>query len=134
MFDGSFVEVGDRLTTGTRSHRDLLRLWGRARLAAHLIDELVALFCYTGEMPESSDLELVLCAMLSRVRVHDPGDTSLPRGIVSRRRHLREEARVLGEGGRGPRAVELMTGIGSCAKRAFLREMSHASEARTRPA
>lgn len=117
--DGAWVNVGDRLTHGTRSHRDLLRLWGRSRLAAHMLGELVEAFSRAGAYPDSADLELVLCAMLDRVRVHDAGDSGLPVGIVSRARYLLARDQAVRAGVRAPRATERLEGIGPLARRAL---------------
>lgn len=114
---GGFVDVGSTLTYGICSHRDLLRLWGRERVAELMLEELREIFARSGETPEEAHLELVVAAMLSRVRVRDAGDTSLSVGsLVSRSRWLRARDEARARGLREPRVTEWLSGISQLAR------------------
>ncbi len=68
---GDTVDTGDALTSGSRSHRDLLRLWGAARFAAHAGEELERLFALSPAPIDTRALDLV---------VRPPADRDEPGG------------------------------------------------------
>jgi hypothetical protein len=68
--DGDPVRAGDALTWGPRRPRDLLALWGRERLGAHLLEALVCCLAQSRVLVADVHLELVVRAMLRWSRVH----------------------------------------------------------------
>ncbi|MBZ0116711.1 MAG: hypothetical protein K8H88_06945, partial [Sandaracinaceae bacterium] len=85
------VERGDPLGGGERSHRDLLRLFGRRFIAQHMIDEIDLPMA---TLVERRHLELVVWAMLRHVRVVASPWSDLRRGSIV----PRDDPRLLRDG------------------------------------
>lgn len=75
--DGQRVEVGDTVLDGERDHRELVRLWDRARMEQHLLAELAEVFANAGRAVDLRSLELVV-----REMVYDAPDGLRLRGIA----------------------------------------------------
>jgi DNA-directed RNA polymerase subunit beta' len=85
FFTGDMVSAGDMLADGIINPKDLLRVLGPERAAAHVIGEVQKV--YRSQAVEMNDkhLEIVIRKMLSKVQITDSGDTDfVAEEIVSR--------------------------------------------------
>jgi len=111
---GDTVCAGDALVQGWRSHHRLLRAWGEARLADHMVEELEAESMQRGMRVPRVYWSLVVRAMLDWRRVRNPGDTGLRRNAVLARGEFEEvQRRTVAQGGARATAVTVLRGVGA---------------------
>jgi DNA-directed RNA polymerase subunit beta' len=110
--DGSRVRAGQPLTKGLVDPQDVLRILGRDAVQLYLVKEVQKVYRSTGVYINDKHIEVIVRQMLRRVRVDDPGDTSLLPGELEDRFQFEEmNARVIAEGGEPATAQTVLLGV-----------------------
>ena len=82
---GDYVQAGDPLTEGPLVPHDILKIRGEEALWQYMLDEVQNVYRAQGVPINDKHIEMVLSAMLRKVRVENPGDTDLlPHEIVDK--------------------------------------------------
>ena len=110
--EGDFVRSGDPLMDGAANPHDILKIKGEAELANYLVDEIQEVYRLQGVKINDKHIEVIVRAMLRRVRVRHPGDTTfLADEAVEKWRYEEENERVVNAGGRPAQNEPLLLGI-----------------------
>ena len=80
--DGSIVKRGDRLTDGSLSPHDVLRISGLEAVQNYLIQEVQAVYRQQGVDINDKHIEIIVRQMMRKVKIEDAGDTELLTGSV----------------------------------------------------
>ena len=80
--DGSMVKRGDRLTDGSLSPHDVLRISGLEAVQNYLIQEVQAVYRQQGVDLNDKHIEIIVRQMMRKVKIEDAGDTDLLTGSV----------------------------------------------------
>ncbi|MGP1273589.1 MAG: DNA-directed RNA polymerase subunit beta', partial [Phycisphaerales bacterium] len=92
---GDFVTAGDPLTEGPLVPHDILRIKGEESLWTYMLDEVQNVYRAQGVTINDKHIELILAQMLRKVKVENPGDTTLlPQDVLDKVTFKRENARV----------------------------------------
>ncbi|MFO8059724.1 MAG: DNA-directed RNA polymerase subunit beta' [Bacillota bacterium] len=110
--EGDHVIPGQELTEGVINPHDLLRVRGINEVQLHLLSEVQRVYRMQGVVINDKHIEVVIRQMMKKVRVKEPGDTTLlPGAQVDRYRFIEANERVQSDGG-GPATGEpLLLGI-----------------------
>ncbi len=110
---GDLTHVGQQLSDGHVDLKELFKTSGSvADVARHIVREVQRVYFTTGEGINDKHIELIVKQMFSRVRILDPGDTSLLSGDIIEKRKIIEENQKAEEAGKQPAAFEqLLLGI-----------------------
>ncbi len=93
---GDFVTAGDPLIDGPLVPQDILRIKGEEALFNYLLDEVQNVYRAQGVPINDKHIEIILSQMLRKVRVENPGDTSLlPNEVIDKFRFREANERVL---------------------------------------
>ncbi|RMG21734.1 MAG: DNA-directed RNA polymerase subunit beta' [Deltaproteobacteria bacterium] len=110
--EGDRVRPGEPLMDGAANPHDILAVLGEKALANYLVDEIQEVYRLQGVRINDKHIEIVVRAMLRRVKVVDVGDTNfLADEQVEKHVFEEENARVIAEGGRPAVAEPLLLGI-----------------------
>ncbi len=74
---GDFVAAGDPLIDGPLIPHDILRIKGEEALFTYLLEEVQNVYRAQGQNIDDKHMEVILGQMLHKVRVENPGDTTL---------------------------------------------------------
>jgi len=77
--DGDQVEAGDELTEGSVNPHDILKIKGVEAVQTYLVHEVQKVYRMQGVDINDKHIEVIVRQMLRKVKVEDPGDTSLLR-------------------------------------------------------
>ncbi|MBE6954768.1 MAG: DNA-directed RNA polymerase subunit beta' [Ruminococcaceae bacterium] len=80
--NGQKVQKGDRITDGSLSPHDILRISGVEAVQNYLTQEVLAIYRQQGIDINDKHIEVIIRQMMRKVKVEDPGDTSLLAGTV----------------------------------------------------
>jgi len=110
---GDLVARGQQLTEGHSDLRELFASTGDvSQVARHIIREVQSIYFPTGDTINDKHIELIVRQMFSRLRVDDPGDTTLLAGEVAEKRKVFEENLRATDAGKTPATYEqLIMGI-----------------------
>ena len=97
--DGDEIEAGFQITDGAKNPHDILRILGIGTTQAYLIQEVQKVYQQQGVDINDKHIEVIVRQMMRKVKVEEPGSTSLLAGatldIVELRSANREiEARI----------------------------------------
>ncbi len=82
---GDVVAAGDALTQGPLVPHDILRIRGEDSVCSYMLDEVQNVYRAQGVPINDKHIEVILRQMLGKVRVEQPGDTSLlPNEIIDK--------------------------------------------------
>ena len=82
---GDYVNAGDPLCEGPAIPGDILRIRGVEALQNYMLEEIQNVYRAQGVPISDKHIEVILRQMLSKVRIHDPGDTDvLPMDVVDK--------------------------------------------------
>ncbi len=110
--EGDFVRAGDPLMDGAANPHDILKIKGESELANYLVDEIQEVYRLQGVKINDKHIEVIVRAMLRRVRVKHPGDTDfLVDEAVEKWRFDEENERIVNGGGRPAQNEPLLLGI-----------------------
>jgi DNA-directed RNA polymerase subunit beta' len=109
---GDHVTKGQQLTDGLVIPHEILEICGVRELQKYLVNQVQEVYRLQGVDINDKHVEIIVRQMLKKVRVVDPGDTSLLYGEeIDRKEFERENEKVLREGGKPASAAPLLLGI-----------------------
>jgi DNA-directed RNA polymerase beta' subunit len=112
VHEGEFVHAGERLTDGTVSSHDILKILGVRALHHYLISEVQQVYRNQGVNISDKHIEVIFSQMLRQVQIDESGDTKLINGdMVSKTRFNSENKRVLNMSGKPAIAKPHLLGI-----------------------
>lgn len=109
---GDHVSKGQQLTDGVVIPHEILEICGVRELQKYLVNQVQEVYRLQGVDINDKHIEIIVRQMLKRVRVLDPGDTSLLYGEeVDRKQFELENQKVTKEGGKAAQASPVLLGI-----------------------
>jgi len=121
--DGQKLEAGDQLNEGSLNPHDVLRIKGQTSLQNYLVQEVQKVYRSQGVDINDKHIEVIVRAMLRKVKVVDGGDTRLLPGQVIEASHFSEQnERIAAQGGDKATANPVLLGVtkASLATESFL--------------
>ncbi len=92
--EGSQVKPGDAFNEGSRNPHDILRILGETALQNYLVQEVQKVYRSQGVDINDKHIEVIVRAMLRKVKIVEGGDTLLlPGQVVEARRSPRQTRR-----------------------------------------
>jgi len=111
-FKGDFVKKGQQLTEGPIVPHEILEVCGPQDLQEHLVNEVQEVYRLQGVEINDKHIEIIVRQMLRKVKITDPGDTSLLWGDqIDRLDFENENKKVVEQGGKPAEAVPVLLGI-----------------------
>jgi DNA-directed RNA polymerase subunit beta' len=111
-FKGDFVKKGQQLTEGPVVPHEILEVCGPQDLQEHLVNEVQEVYRLQGVEINDKHIEIIVRQMLRKVKITDPGDTSLLWGDqIDRLDFEKENATVVEQGGKPAEATPVLLGI-----------------------
>lgn len=109
---GDHVIKGQQLTDGVVIPHEILDICGVRELQKYLVNQVQEVYCLQGVSINDKHIEIIIRQMLKKVRVVDPGDTSLLFGEeVDKKEFEIENTKAMTEGGRAAQAAPVLLGI-----------------------
>lgn len=109
---GDHVVKGQQLTDGIVIPHEILEICGVRELQKYLVNQVQEVYRLQGVDINDKHIEIIVRQMLKKVRITDPGDTSLLYGEeVDKRDFEQENLKVSKEGGRAAQATPVLLGI-----------------------
>lgn len=111
-FKGDFVKKGQQLTDGPVVPHEILEVCGPQELQEHLLNEVQEVYRMQGVEINDKHIEIIIRQMLRKVRITDPGDTTLLWGDqIDRLEFEKENAMITAKGGKPAEATAVLLGI-----------------------
>ncbi|MDD5200634.1 MAG: DNA-directed RNA polymerase subunit beta' [Terrimicrobiaceae bacterium] len=111
-FKGDFVKKGQQLTEGPVVPHEILEICGPQELQEHLLNEVQEVYRLQGVEINDKHIEIIVRQMLRKVKISDPGDTTLLWGDqIDRLAFEQENASVVEKGGKPAEATPVLLGI-----------------------
>ena len=111
-FKGDFVKKGQQLTEGPVVPHEILDVCGPQELQEHLLNEVQEVYRLQGVEINDKHIEIIVRQMLRKVKITDPGDTTLLWGDqIDRLEFEAENERVASKGGKPAEAAPVLLGI-----------------------
>jgi DNA-directed RNA polymerase subunit beta' len=111
-FKGDFVKKGQQLTEGPVVPHEILEVCGPQELQEHLLNEVQEVYRLQGVEINDKHIEIIVRQMLRKVKITDPGDTTLLWGDqIDRLEFEGENERVSSKGGKPAEAAPVLLGI-----------------------
>ncbi len=82
VVDGDHINRGERITDGSLSPHDVLRISGLEAVQNYLIQEVQAVYRQQGVDINDKHIEIIVRQMMRKVKIEDAGDTELLTGSV----------------------------------------------------
>src|SRR5438477_9605862 len=112
VFKGDFVKKGQQMTEGPVVPHEILEVCGPQDLQEHLVNEVQEVYRLQGVEINDKHIEIIVRQMLRKVKITDPGDTTLLWGDqVDKLEFEDENKRVVEQGGKPAEAVPVLLGI-----------------------
>lgn len=109
---GDHVVKGQQLTDGVVIPHEILEVCGVRELQKYLVNQVQEVYRLQGVDINDKHIEIIVRQMLKKVRIIDPGDTSLLYGEeVDKKEFELENIKVILEGGRAAQASPVLLGI-----------------------
>jgi len=109
---GDHVVKGQQLTDGVVIPHEILEICGVRELQKYLVNQVQEVYRLQGVDINDKHVEIIVRQMLKKIRVIDPGDTSLLYGEeVDKKEFERENQKVTSEGGKAAQAAPILLGI-----------------------
>ncbi|MFI0435712.1 MAG: DNA-directed RNA polymerase subunit beta' [Parachlamydiaceae bacterium] len=109
---GDHVVKGQQLTDGLVIPHEILEICGVRELQKYLVNQVQEVYRLQGVDINDKHIEIIVRQMLKKVRVTDPGDTSLLYGEeVDKKEFEHENVKVTQEGGKAAQATPVLLGI-----------------------
>lgn len=106
------VVKGQQLTDGIVIPHEILEICGVRELQKYLVNQVQEVYRLQGVRINDKHVEIIVRQMLKKVRVIDPGDTSLLFGEeVDKKDFEKENTKILKEGGKAAQATPVLLGI-----------------------
>ena len=111
-FKGDFVKKGQQLTDGPVVPHEILEVCGPQELQEHLLNEVQEVYRLQGVEINDKHIEIIVRQMLRKVKITEPGDTTLLWGDqIDRLEFEAENERVSAKGGKPAEAAPVLLGI-----------------------
>jgi DNA-directed RNA polymerase subunit beta' len=109
---GDHVVKGQQLTDGLVIPHEILEICGVRELQKYLVNQVQEVYRLQGVRINDKHIEIIVRQMLKKIRVTDPGDTSLLYGEeVDKKEFEKENFKVTQEGGKAAQATSVLLGI-----------------------
>ncbi len=109
---GDHVVKGQQLTDGVVIPHEILEICGVRELQKYIVNQVQEVYRLQGVDINDKHVEIIVRQMLKKVRVTDPGDTSLLFGEeVDKKEFEAENLKVTREGGKAAQATPVLLGI-----------------------
>lgn len=109
---GDHVIKGQQLTDGVVIPHEILEICGVRELQKYLVNQVQEVYRLQGVDINDKHIEIIVRQMLKKVRVVDPGDTSLLFGEeIDKKEFDLENQKVTKEGGKAAQATPVLLGI-----------------------
>ncbi|MBA2727863.1 MAG: DNA-directed RNA polymerase subunit beta' [Parachlamydiaceae bacterium] len=109
---GDHVIKGQQLTGGVVIPHEILEICGVRELQKYLVNQVQEVYRLQGVDINDKHIEIIVRQMLKKVRVADPGDTSLLYGEeVDKKEFELENQKVVREGGKPAQGLPVLLGI-----------------------
>lgn len=109
---GDSVIKGQQLTDGLVVPHEILEICGVRELQKYLVNEVQEVYRLQGVDINDKHIEIIVRQMLQKVRITDPGDTTLLFGEdVDKKEFYEENRRTEEDGGKPAQAVPVLLGI-----------------------
>lgn len=109
---GDHVVKGQQLTDGIVIPHEILEVCGVRELQKYLVNQVQEVYRLQGVDINDKHIEIIVRQMLKKVRISDPGDTSMLFGEeVDKKEFEIENQKVLAEGGKAAQATPVLLGI-----------------------
>ncbi len=109
--DGELIAAGTQLSSGGVDIKSLLKIKGLRACQEYLIKEVQAVYESQGIAIHDKHFEIIVRQMSDKVKVEDPGDTTLlPGDIISRASYEIANESVVAQGGRPATATHVILG------------------------
>lgn len=109
---GDHMIKGQQLTDGIVIPHEILEVCGVRELQKYLVNQVQEVYRLQGVDINDKHIEIIVRQMLKKVRIVDPGDTSLLFGEeVDKKEFELENLKVLQEGGKAAQATPVLLGI-----------------------
>ena len=96
---GTHVQVGQSLTEGSKAPADIMRIQGLDEVYAYLIKEVQKVYRSQSCNVNDKHIEIIARQMTRKIRIEEPGDTTLLPGTIVDRNELEEiNTRTLAQG------------------------------------
>jgi len=112
VHEGDQVRAGDRLSEGPINPHDILRIKGPRAVQEYLLNEIQEVYRLQGVKINDKHIGVIVRQMLQKVKITDPGETTLLEGEHVDRVEFREvNQRAMGGGLKPARSEPLLLGI-----------------------
>ncbi len=112
VFKGDFVKKGSQLTEGAVVPHEILDICGPQDLQEHLVNEVQEVYRLQGVEINDKHIEIIVRQMLRKVKITEPGDTTLLWGDQVDRLDFEAENKRVGEqGGKPAEGVPVLLGV-----------------------
>ena len=112
VLKGDFVKKGQQLTDGPVVPHDILDVCGPQALQEYMVNEVQEVYRLQGVEIADKHIEIIVRQMLRKVKVTEPGDTTLLWGDqIDRLAFEKENEEVVKKGGKPAEAVPVLLGI-----------------------
>lgn len=109
---GDQVLKGQQLTDGLVVPHEILEICGVRELQKYMVNEVQEVYRLQGVDINDKHVEIIVRQMLQKVRITDPGDTTLLFGEeVDKKQFYLENQRTIDEGGKPAQAAPVLLGI-----------------------
>ncbi len=109
---GDLVIKGQQLTDGLVVPHEILEICGVRELQKYLVNQVQEVYRLQGVDINDRHIEIIVRQMLQKVRVLDPGDTTLLFGEeITKKEFYEENRKTLEDGGKPAQAAPLLQGI-----------------------
>jgi len=110
--EGQYVEAGDELTEGSVNPHDMLNVKGIRGVQMYLLREVQKVYRLQGVDINDKHIEVIVRQMLKKVKVDEPGDTTLlPGSLVDGFDFEQVNEQVIAEGKKPATAKPMLLGI-----------------------
>ncbi|MGB9779925.1 DNA-directed RNA polymerase subunit beta' [Caldanaerobacter sp.] len=110
--DGQWVQAGDELTEGSVNPHDLLKIKGIYAVQSYLLQEVQKVYRLQGVEINDKHIEIIIRQMMKKVKVEDPGDTSmLPGELIDIFKFEEENKKAIEKGLRPATGRRALLGI-----------------------
>ena len=106
VHEGDFVEASERLSEGSVNPHDILGIMGVGKVQEYLVNEIQEVYRLQGVAINDKHIQVIVRQMLQKVRVVDPGDTSLLENEIVDRFYFQDENSKTVEAGGNPAMFE----------------------------
>jgi DNA-directed RNA polymerase subunit beta' len=110
--EGEFVHAGEQLTDGQIASHDILKILGIKALSEFIVAEVQGVYRGQGVNIADKHIEVILSQMLRQINILESGDTKfVPGDMVSKKRFMAENQRIMKMGGEPALAEPVLLGI-----------------------